>query len=83
MADLGSEDVLKTQKQIANAWKELNPTFPETNIHTVPSIEDAVHIVDQLRETHGKPVDTLVTGSLLLVGGLIEVAGLTKVALGI
>ncbi len=52
-------------------------------MHVLPSIEHAVTLVRKLRGENDKPVDALVAGSLLLVGGLIEVAGLTKAALGI
>ncbi|PVG03448.1 FolC bifunctional protein [Serendipita vermifera] len=72
---------LKTQTDLANAWKDLVPAFAKEQIHVVPSIEHAVHLVNKARKDTGKPVDALVTGSLLLVGGLIEVAGLTQVAL--
>jgi folylpolyglutamate synthase len=40
-----------------------------------------VNIVEIMRKSGDKPVDALVTGSLLLVGGLIEVAGLATTAL--
>lgn len=72
---------LKTQTELAHAWKELNPSFSQDHIHVVPSIEHAVNTVRDIRKTTDRPVDTLVAGSLLLVGGLIEVAGLSKVAL--
>jgi folylpolyglutamate synthase len=72
---------LKTQTDLANAWRELVPAFSKERIHVVPSIEHAVQFVNKARRDGEKPVDTLVTGSLLLVGGLIEVAGLTEVAL--
>ncbi|KAG8876239.1 Folylpolyglutamate synthetase [Serendipita sp. 405] len=74
---------LKTQTELANAWKIMIPTFPEARIHVVPSIEHAVKTVKHLRSTQDTPVDALVTGSLLLVGGLIDVANLTKSALEI
>lgn len=74
---------LKTQTELADAWKELIPSFNEESIHVLPSIEHAVKFVHKIREHTEGPVDTLVAGSLLLVGGLIEVAGLTKAALEI
>jgi folylpolyglutamate synthase len=55
-------------------------TFPEENVHVLPSIEHAVRVV-RAEADSGKSVDVLVTGSLHLVGGLIEVAGLSDVAL--
>jgi len=72
---------LKSQTDLANAWKKLIPSFPDDRIHIVPSIQHAVNIVESMRASGEYPVDVLVTGSLLLVGGLIEVAGLTTKAL--
>lgn len=56
------------------------PTFPKENVHVLPSIEHAVGVVREVANS-GRPVEALVTGSLHLVGGLIEVAGLSDVAL--
>lgn len=56
------------------------PNFPKENIHVLPSIEHAVGVV-RGEISSGRPVEVLVTGSLHLVGGLIEVAGLSDVAL--
>ena len=68
---------LKTQKELANAWRDLVPSFPQDCIHILPSIE---HAIDIVRRQDGL-VDVLVAGSLHLVGGVIEVAGLSEVAL--
>ncbi|KAJ7094626.1 FolC bifunctional protein [Mycena belliarum] len=67
---------LKTQNQLALAWSSLIPTFPSGNIHVLPSIEHAVNLIRRL-ESGTDPVDVLVAGSLHLVGGVIEVAGLS------
>ena len=75
-----SEDDLKTQQELADAWTSLVPTFPKENVHVLPSIEHAVGIVRE-EASDGRPVEVLVTGSLHLVGGVIEVAGLSDVAL--
>ena len=56
------------------------PTFPKENVHVLPSIEHAVGIV-RGEASNDRPVEALVTGSLHLVGGVIEVAGLSDVAL--
>ncbi|KAL1944204.1 hypothetical protein VTO73DRAFT_3389 [Trametes versicolor] len=72
---------LKTQHELADAWASLVPSFPKENIHVLPSIEHAVNVVRQLGASAGKDVDVLVAGSLHLVGGVIEVAGLSDVAL--
>ena len=76
-------ETLATQSELAKAWSQLVPSFPKENMHILPSIEHAVKLVRRLRGENDKPVDVLVAGSLLLVGGLIEVADLTKAALGI
>ena len=68
---------LTVQRELASAWKSLVPNFPEQNVHVLPSVEHATRVVKE----HGPDVDVLVTGSLLLVGGLIEAAGLSSVAL--
>jgi folylpolyglutamate synthase len=73
---------LKTQKELASAWSELNPSFPQSSIHIVPTIEHAVNVVRGLEsESNDADVSVLVTGSLHLVGGLIEAASLSDVAL--
>ncbi|KAG1752651.1 FolC bifunctional protein [Suillus paluster] len=70
-------DNLKTQREIEAAWNKLVPTYSGT-VHVLPSIEDAV---DEARQTLN--VSVLVTGSLHLVGGVIEVAGLADRALSL
>lgn len=74
---------LKSQQQLASAWSSLIPTFPTSNIHILPSIEHAVNVIRSLESNSGEPnsVHVLVAGSLHLVGGVIEVAGLAGVAL--
>jgi len=62
---------LATQRALREAWLKLNPSFPPERVHAVPSIEHAVDIVRGL----GKK-QVLVAGSLHLVGGVMEVAGL-------
>ena len=75
-----SKDDLNTQQGLAEAWTSLVPTYPKENVHVLPSIEHAVGVVRE-EANSGRPVEVLVTGSLHLVGGLIEVAGLSDVAL--
>ncbi|KAH9846974.1 FolC bifunctional protein [Lenzites betulinus] len=72
---------LKTQHELADAWSKLLPSFPKENIHVLPSIEHAVNIVRRLNASGEREVDVLVAGSLHLVGGVIEVAALSHVAL--
>ncbi|KAH9062809.1 Mur ligase [Lactarius vividus] len=71
---------LKTQQELAAAWTSLLPTFPNENVHVLSSIEHAVRVVRD-ENSNGRPVEVLATGSLHLIGGLIEVAGLSEVAL--
>jgi len=74
------KDDLKTQQGLADAWTSLVPNFPKENVHVLPSVEHAVGIARE-EASKGRPVEVLVTGSLHLIGGLIEVAGLSDVAL--
>jgi folylpolyglutamate synthase len=74
------KDDLSTQQGLAEAWASLVPTFSKENTLVLPSIEHAVGTVRE-EASNGGPVEVLVTGSLHLVGGLIEVAGLSDVAL--
>lgn len=62
---------LATQRQLRDAWLALNPGFSPDKVHAVPSIQHAVNIVRDI----GK-ANVLVAGSLHLVGGVMEVAGL-------
>ncbi|KAH9843865.1 FolC bifunctional protein [Rhodofomes roseus] len=73
---------LTTQHELATAWASLIPSFPSHHIHVLPSIQHAINLVHDLRTTDEQSkVDVLVSGSLHLVGGVIEVAGLSEVAL--
>jgi folylpolyglutamate synthase len=69
-----------TQDQLKQAWSNIVQEFPIDAIHSLPSIEHAIRIVQKHSAT--RPTHVLVTGSLHLVGGVIEVAGLSSVALG-
>ncbi|KAJ9099920.1 hypothetical protein QFC21_003925 [Naganishia friedmannii] len=69
---------LATQHQLEEAWSSLLPSYPSENIHVVPSIEHAVRIVRAVPAQH---VKALVAGSLHLVGGVMEVAGLSEAAI--
>lgn len=71
---------LKKQHELADIWIELLPTFPPDAIHVVASIEHAIQRLQKLSNPSDK-TSVLVTGSLHLVGGIIEVAGLSPVAL--
>lgn len=62
---------LATQRALRDAWLALNPGFDAERVHAVPSIQHAVNIVRELGEKR-----VLVAGSLHLVGGVMEVAGL-------
>ncbi|KAJ7638982.1 Mur ligase [Roridomyces roridus] len=67
---------LTIQRQLAAAWSALNPTFTTDKIHVLPSIEHAVTLVRKL-DGEAESTTVLVAGSLHLVGGVIEVAGLS------
>jgi folylpolyglutamate synthase len=76
-------ETLSPQQQLAAAWSSQVPSFPASEIHVVPSIEHAVHLVRDLAGStpESVDVDVLVTGSLHLVGGVMEVASLSDQAL--
>ncbi|KAF2859048.1 Mur ligase [Piedraia hortae CBS 480.64] len=63
-------DSLRVQREMAEACKEINP---ETKPIVCGTIEEAVARVRKLAGRDTREVDVLVTGSLHLVGGLIEV----------
>ncbi|KAG8218628.1 FolC bifunctional protein [Butyriboletus roseoflavus] len=68
------------QDQLKLAWSSIVKEFPVDAVHSLPSIE---HAIRKVREHAGtRRTDILVTGSLHLIGGVIEVAGLSPVALG-
>ncbi|TFK29368.1 tetrahydrofolylpolyglutamate synthase [Coprinopsis marcescibilis] len=76
-ADLAS---LKTQQELASAWSSHLPQYPPSQILVLPSIEHAIRSIGSFN-TEGGHVQVVVTGSLHLVGGVIEVAGLSDIAL--
>ena len=83
--DLTAKDVLtaelSTQQAFSAAWSSLVPEFDPSHIHVLPSIEHAVREVEKISTVSSKSVQALVTGSLHLVGGVIEVTGLSELAL--
>ncbi|PAV21007.1 tetrahydrofolylpolyglutamate synthase [Pyrrhoderma noxium] len=74
-------DPLKVQRGLSEAWSQLVPEFPKDNVHVMPSVEDTVRVIRDLKLQGSKEVDVLVSGSLHLVGGIIEVANLAEIAL--
>ncbi|KIW20775.1 hypothetical protein PV08_01353 [Exophiala spinifera] len=69
--------VLKVQNHLAETWKQLDPA---THVDVVRTIEEAVALVRSFSRTHvnleqenKSQVTALVTGSLHLVGGFLEV----------
>lgn len=62
---------LATQNALRDAWLKINEGYSTEDVHAVASIEHAVDIVKGLGECR-----VLVAGSLHLVGGVMEVAGL-------
>ena len=63
---------MKVQNQLAETWKQIDP---RTDVKVVKTIEEAVGLVRKLADTKegGDDVKVLVTGSLHLVGGFLEV----------
>jgi folylpolyglutamate synthase len=60
---------LSVQKALAQAWED--SANDSNSPAVVPTIEEAVELVEAL--AGGRPAQVLVTGSLHLVGGLLEV----------
>ena len=78
---VNATDTTEVQQELASAWAARTPSFPSSNIHVEASIQQAVEVVRDLESKSDKRFNILVTGSLHLVGGLIEVASLGDVAL--
>lgn len=74
-------DILENQNEDASVWSSLIPEFPTKSIHVLPSIEHAIRVIRGIESETEGGVDVLATGSLHLVGGVIEVAGLLDIAL--
>ncbi|KAF8209410.1 FolC bifunctional protein [Mycena galopus ATCC 62051] len=74
MTDPADFAQLKTH---ASDWSSMIPTFPAANTHVLASIEHAVNLVRQIESDAGN-ANVLVVGSLHLVGGVFEVAGLSS-----
>lgn len=70
---------LTIQHQLADAWIATVSSFSKEHVHVLPSVEHAINVVKGLSKS--SPVGVLVSGSLHLVGGVIEVAGLAEAAL--
>lgn len=68
---------LRVQKALATTWAEIDPS---TNVQVVRTIEEAVAAVRAMASPRsgGENVATLVTGSLHVVGGLLEVLETTR-----
>lgn len=71
-ANTNSADVeeLKVQKELAEAWQEIDG---KAEVSVVKTIEEAVDLVRGATRQTDEQVTALVTGSLHLVGGLLEV----------
>ncbi|KAK5126781.1 hypothetical protein LTR85_009715 [Meristemomyces frigidus] len=63
--DVGS---LRVQRELAGTYDSIDP---EAKVHVLSTIEEAVHRAREI--AGGRKAEVLVTGSLHLVGGLIEV----------
>ncbi|KAI7896502.1 Mur ligase [Mucor mucedo] len=70
------EEVTLVQQELASSWKQQVPHFDTDNIHTVPTIEDAVDFAVELAKSNSKQVQVLTTGSLIMVGNTLTVLGI-------
>lgn len=61
---------LKVQKELAETWKQLDPN---ADVSVVKTIEEAIQTTKQAASDNRGEVSALVTGSLHLVGGFLEV----------
>lgn len=70
-------EALKVQKQLAKTWKGIDAS---THVEVVRTIEEAVQIVrEEADNSNGEgEITALVTGSLHLVGGFLEVLETTR-----
>ncbi|KAH7105642.1 tetrahydrofolylpolyglutamate synthase [Auriculariales sp. MPI-PUGE-AT-0066] len=78
---LTDAEVLKTQSELSEGFAALFPLFPADQIIAAPSIQHTVEAIHALLADQNHNIEVLVCGSLHLVGGVIEVAGLADVAL--
>ena len=63
-------DEMKVQKQLARVWAEIDK---KADVRVVRTIEEAIQLVRLLATEHAEEHTVLVTGSLHLVGGVLEV----------
>jgi folylpolyglutamate synthase len=75
-----NDDFLAVQNELAQIWAGLVPSFNKDNIHVVLSIEHAISKAKSIADQNTAQV--LVTGSMHLVGGAIEVASLAHSVFG-
>lgn len=66
--DSHAVETLMVQRELAQTWDEIDPS---ATVHIFPTIEEAVSKARDFGRTH--KTDVLVTGSLHLVGGVVEV----------
>ena len=72
----GLSTELSTQQAFSAAWSSLFPDFDPSHIHVLPSLEHVISKVERIAIDSSSFVQALVTGSLHLVGGVIEATGL-------
>jgi folylpolyglutamate synthase len=61
---------LKVQRELAETWDKIDP---QANVHVLGTIEEAVDRARDIARESTTKVEVMVTGSLHLVGGLIDV----------
>ena len=70
------QDELSVQRALASTWDEIDPG---SNVHVVRTIEEAIEVARGIAHKYEQSaVTTLVTGSLHLVGGFLEVLESSK-----
>ena len=74
--DQKSIQELSVQKELAVTWAKIDP---DTNVFVLSSIQEAVGQVRKLAENQEDDIMVFVTGSLHLVGGILEILETDKV----
>lgn len=72
-ANASEVEKLSVQHTLAESWKEIDPKAQTEVFSTIEEAVDFVRDLSKQSSDDGKPVKTLVTGSLHLVGGFLDV----------
>jgi len=74
--DQGELDSLRVQRDLAEIWGRLSLNKAPADVHIMASIHQAVDLVAKLGCRSTNHCNVLTTGSLHLVGGVMDVAQL-------